>query len=364
MAERLQHPYSWRAWLIAVLVGLLCGVTALSQPIDLVLRGIQFKLHSRPVSGDIVVVGVDDTTLATSGTNGFDRTDTARTIDAIRKAGANRLFVDFVYNRPAPAEDTRMLERAISRWGGNIFMAVLVEDQGGATQSSKLENIGSARQVAIDVIYEASSVWKMPVREENAGVALDSMSSAIAGTYSPDKLYYSPDYGYDYKTIQLIGANTVLKDPKISDALRGKDVILAPTAMSLLDVHFMPGHNVGRLPGAFFHVIGAETLRHGIPSDFGWFPAWILLSALLIAGRFSAVNRLRTVLIMGCPIAAVVTVLAIPVQIAVISVGPALVTGVIIGIAAARRRRQRRTQRHHHEFGTPQFRSAARFKAA
>ena len=121
MAQRLQHPYSWRAWLIAVLAGLLCGVTALSQPIDFVLRGIQFKLHSRPVSSDIVVVGVDDATLASSGTNGFDRADAARTLDSIRNAGAKRVFVDFIYNRPAPDGETRLLERSISRWDKNIF---------------------------------------------------------------------------------------------------------------------------------------------------------------------------------------------------------------------------------------------------
>lgn len=355
MTLRLQHSYSWRAWLIAVLAGLLCGITALSEPIDLVLRGIQFKLHSRPVSGDIVVVGVDDATLVSSGTNGFDRADAARTLDSIRNAGAKRVFVDFIYNRPAPASETLQLERSISLWGKNIFMAVIVEDQNFSTISSDLEHINFAQKISIDAVYAMSALWKLPLMEENGNVKLPGMSSAIARVYTDKERYYWPDYGYDYNTIKVVGASDLNSNPRLAEILRGKDVVFAPTAMSLLDVHFMPSQNGGKIPGVFFQIIGAETLKGGIPLDFGWLPLWALITVVLIVGRLKPKSALNTIVITGSSIGTFIIPLAVPIHIANIAVGPALVTSVIIGIAAARRRRQRRTQSHHHGSGLPNF---------
>ncbi|TXC73573.1 EAL domain-containing protein [Sphingorhabdus soli] len=359
MAERLQHPYSWRAWLIAVLAGLLCGITALSLPIDFIVRGVEFKLHSRPVSGDIVVVGVDDATLAQSGADGFTRADAARTINAIRKAGAKRLFVDFVYDQPAPASMTETLEKAIAGWGDRITMAVMFSSDNAADNSevraSKLTGIERAGRASIGINYQLWGVWQIPYADSIADEILPTFSSRLADLEPTKAQKFWPDYAFDYSTIPTYGASDLTSGKIPSSALAGKDVVFAPLSPSLLDMHFMPGHNPLKVPGVFFHVIGGETLRAGTPLDFGWIPAWALITVALLVGRQWPRKAVSSILIMGSPIAAILTVLAVPTYIAVIAIGPALVTSVIVGIAAARRRRQRRVQSRHHASGLPNF---------
>lgn len=359
MTQRLQHPYSWRAWLIAVLAGLLCGVTAFSQPIDLALRSIQFKLHSRPVSGDIVVVGVDDATLSGSGADGFTRGDAARTIDAIRIAGAKRLFVDFVYNQPAPLAETKKLERAIADWDDRITMAVMFSRDDAKDYSdvriSKLANIDRAKRASIGINYHFWAVWQIPYADSIGTEILPTFSSKLANLQPSHTQKFWPDYALDYQSVPTYSAVDLISEKVGKDFIEDKDVIFAPLSTTLLDMHFMPGQNTEKLPGAFFHVIGAETLRTGIPTDFGWIPAWALITLVLIIGRLKPRHTISTAVIMGTPIVAVIIVLAIPTYIAVISVGPALATSVMVGIAAARRRRQKRTQSHHHGSGLPNF---------
>lgn len=361
MTQRLQHPYSWRAWLIAVLAGLLCGISTISEPIDLVLRGLQFKLHSRSVSGDIVVIGVDDTTIAQSGADGFSRADAADTIIAARKAGAKRLFVDFVYNQPAPASETRKLEHAIAAWGDRVTMAVMFSSDDAADYSkvrvSNLTGIDKSNSASVGINYQLWGVWKIPYADGIGNKILPTFSSRLANLEPKDTQKFWPDYAIDYRTIPTYSAIDVLSGKVGPANLSGKDVVFAPLSPSLLDMHFMPSQsqNVGKLPGVYFHVIGAETLKNGAPLNFGWLPAWALITVVLILGRLKPRRAVSTALILGCPIAAVMMVLVIPTHIAVILVGPALVTSVLIGIAAARRRRQIRTQSHHHGSGLPNF---------
>ncbi len=359
MAERLRHPYSWRAWLIAVLAGLLCGVTAFSQPVDLALKSFQFKLHARPVTGNIVVVGVDDATLAQSGADGFTRADAARTFDAIRKAGAKRLFVDYVYDRPSAEDETKALESAIARWDDRITMAVMFSSDNAANYSevrvSKLSGIDRSKRASIGVNYQFWGAWQIPYADSIGSDILPTFSSRLADLPPTKVGKFWPDYAFDYRTIPTYSAVDLVSGKVSSDALAGKDVVFGPLSPTLLDMHFMPGHNPLKVPGVFFHVIGGETLKTGASLDFGWIPAWSLITMALLVGRLWPRNVFSRVLIMGSPIAAIIVVLAMPTYMAAIAIGPGLVTSVIIGIAAARRRRQRRTQSHHHGSGLPNF---------
>ncbi len=57
---------------------------------------------------------------------------------------------------------------------------------------------------------------------------------------------------------------------KTSDgsAIAGKTVILGVTDPTQNDIHSMPGW--GDQPGVMIHALGAETLKNGLPRNWGW----------------------------------------------------------------------------------------------
>jgi EAL domain-containing protein (putative c-di-GMP-specific phosphodiesterase class I) len=55
---------------------------------------------------------------------------------------------------------------------------------------------------------------------------------------------------------------------------RGKDVVIGTDSDGIGDQYFVPG--TGKMGGAYVHIIGAETLKNGIPRDLGWLPMFLL----------------------------------------------------------------------------------------
>jgi EAL domain-containing protein (putative c-di-GMP-specific phosphodiesterase class I) len=64
-------------------------------------------------------------------------------------------------------------------------------------------------------------------------------------------------------------------DPKV---VKGKDVIVGATTHVLGDNFLVPG--VGQIGGVYIQVIGAETLKSGVPVNLGWWPMFLASLAI------------------------------------------------------------------------------------
>jgi CHASE2 domain-containing sensor protein len=91
--------------------------------------------------------------------------------------------------------------------------------------------------------------------------------------------WFQPDYSIDILSVPSISAGSVLSGKFDLDAVRGKDVIVGATSRTLGDNILIPG--VGLVGGVYAHVIGAQTLKSGVPVDLGWVP--VFLASLLVA---------------------------------------------------------------------------------
>ncbi|HEV2598915.1 hypothetical protein [Sphingopyxis sp.] len=61
---------SWRTLGLSLLLAIVVGFSSIGEPIDRVYDAAVGRVAYRPVSGDIVVVGVDDRAVARSSTAG------------------------------------------------------------------------------------------------------------------------------------------------------------------------------------------------------------------------------------------------------------------------------------------------------
>src|SRR4029079_4777015 len=99
---------------------------------------------------------------------------------------------------------------------------------------------------------------------------------------------YMLDYSIDPKSVPFVSAGDLLTGKIGLGQFAGKKVIIGAAAEILGDQYFIPG--TGKMPGAYVHTIGAETLKRGTPVELGWLLPY--LAALAIAA-FVALRRIE-----------------------------------------------------------------------
>ena len=76
---------SWRTLALSLLLSVAAGLSSIAEPVDRIIEAAIGRLAWRAVSGDIVVVALDEKTLAKYGKNDFSMRRHADVVDAIKK---------------------------------------------------------------------------------------------------------------------------------------------------------------------------------------------------------------------------------------------------------------------------------------
>ena len=360
---------SWRTIGLSLLLSIVVGLAAVSEPVDRVVEAAVGRVAWRPVSGDIVVVALDEKTLAKYGKNDFSMRRHADVVDAIRNAGAKRLFIDFTYERRQNDPELALLANAVKRWQKRVVLAASAKNaQGGKAELTNLPGPAFGTQALIACIgwqYEFWQVWRIPIALEVGGKLVPSFSSLLAHRSSDKGGVYALDYSYRTDTIPYVSAADVLSGDAGRRELEGKDVVFAPTAATFQDNHYLPGSDP--VPGAYIHVVGAETLKRGMPIDIGWLPGLLFAVIALLIGmafrraRWFNAAALATVGIMILGKIVLTTILVSS------SIGAGLFLVATIGANVSRTNRHRSAQRENPVSGLPNFealRSQAPFGSA
>ena len=79
---------SWRTLGLALLLSIIVGFSGAGELPDRVIAMATSRLGDRPVSGDIVIVALDDRTLGQTPGGNFSMTQYGDVVRAIDKAGA------------------------------------------------------------------------------------------------------------------------------------------------------------------------------------------------------------------------------------------------------------------------------------
>ncbi len=348
---------SWRTLGLSLLLSIAVGLSGIGIPIDRILGAAAANLASRPVSGDIVVVALDDRTLALSTNGSFSMTQYAKTIEAIDKAGAKRVFVDFYFDRRENDKDFTQFTTAIRQMGDRAVLAVATKPISGTDRNRSIfpsPAFGpAARRASIAWDDEFWQVWHLPTAYVADGRLLPSFASLLADKPGDRAGLFRIDFSYDTASIKEYSAIDLLSGLVGADQLAGKDVIFAPTASTFQDAYYLPGHN--QVPGAYIHVIGGETLKSGNPIDVGWWPALLLVALSLGIALLPPFQRWFGPVALAAVTMLVIGQAVLATMLVTTSIGAALFFVAAISANVSRKRRRRSAQRENPVSGLPNF---------
>jgi EAL domain-containing protein (putative c-di-GMP-specific phosphodiesterase class I)/CHASE2 domain-containing sensor protein len=280
---------------LAILFGVVSSVIELPLPLEDVYRAARAQLRVRPAPQDIAVIAIDDRTYAHFKRNVPSRVYDSQVIDRLIGSGVQRVVFDKAHGQPeSPAADAAFA-RTIERHRGKVWLGFYPALHQGLQSSEKIvpkpefqENAKLAAMVARANVFGLSIT--LPTEVELDDSSHPSISAVLAGYDGPLR-QYRPDYAFNPRAVPTFSYLDVLEGRVPAEKLRGKNVVIGAAYFESSDYFVMPINDVGRIPGCYFHVLGAHTLKRGVPLDMMWFPA-VGVAALAI--MFMALSRRRS----------------------------------------------------------------------
>lgn len=348
---------SWRTIGLSLLLSVIVGVSSIGEPVDRVIEAAIGRVAWRPVSGDIVIVGVDDKTLQSAQNLELAVADHAKIIKAIDAAGAKRLFIDFSYYRRLTHPDYAKVSAAVRHMDDRVVLAVPAAKMLGTNVKVSYwpsPSMGDrALRACICWEYEFWQVWRVPLAVMADGRLLPSFASLLADRSLDKPALFTLDYSYDTSTITEYSAIDVLTGRVGSKQLAGKYVIFAPTNASSFDRHFLPGHD--KLPGAYIHLIAGEALRRGNPVDIGFAPGLAIAFVVLMASLAVRQGRWYVRAALITTITLVVAKVLLSLSLISVQIGAACFLIAALTANVSRTRRRNSAQRENPVSGLPNF---------
>ena len=288
-SKQKSEPSPNKLLLWVAIAGLIFGLIRLGELPEDLLRAGRNSLHPHRASGGIVVVTIDDQALRDVGRWPWPRRYHAQLTDRLTAAGAKRIFFDILFETRSDAVDDKLLAEAIQR-SGRVTLPVRGQSgpqgtyQPGAPPLEMFGRNARLGSIAIDYNFQ-NVVWNVPYAVSGTGQHLiPSYAASLANRRELSLGKFIPDYSIDPKSIPVVSAAAVLKGQFSPALVNGKDVVIGTSSEVIGDQYFIPG--VGKMGGAYVHVVGAETLKAGTPVSFGWIPAFLLaLGAIAFAVR-------------------------------------------------------------------------------
>lgn len=272
-----------RIAVIAILVGVGSAVIDLPLPLEDGFRAVRSQLRTRPAPQDILVVTIDDASLNELGAQPT-RFHEAVVVERLLDAGVSRIVFDRAHaDLESPAADARFLE-TLKAWPGKIWLGSAPESDSGFQGNAEiLPNPLFRRHASIASMAGKGTPFALslvlPTWVEVGGGYNPSISAVLAG-YEGVPRWYRPDFSIDPNTVASLSYSDAYFGRFRPDEVRGKAVVVGETYFESSDVLYWPGK--GRVAGVIFHVIGAHTLKRGLPTDLAWFPAMLLVAVVVV----------------------------------------------------------------------------------
>lgn len=347
----------WRSLMLALAATIVLSIASVTTPVDRLIEIGIGHLAWRPVSGDIVVVGIDDKSLQSITSENATVPFHAELINKINASGAKRLFIDYTYEHRSSDPRFPDLVDSVKKMGNRAVLAVPISKYSGNNAVVEFwpsESFGpEAQRACICWEYLVWQVWRIPVAVNANGKVIPTFSSIMANLPLSEPQQVAIDYAYDTSTIPTYSATALLNNQVPATALQGKDVVLASMGSSSTDRHYFPGHDL--VAGAYIHVVAGETLKRGIPVDLHWvFP--LLIAASIICGLIYAERTQKLLLIsLGTAIALLLTKTILSQYLINISVGPAALFLAISSYMIIRARHKHSAQQYNPVTSLPNF---------
>lgn len=289
----------WKLLLWTAVAAFVFGLIQLGEVPEDMLRVARNKVHSHKASGDIVFVAVDDRSLREIGRWPWPRRKHAELIDRLSQTGVKRTFLDIIIHGRSERTDDDLLVSSIEK-ARNVTLAVSARSvTGSVSNPDLLPPIIFSRHAKLGLINFAynyqNAVWRIDYSRKVGSNQVPSFAGKLANAAPKPGQTFILDYSVDPSTVPVVAAVDVLAGRFNPRMLKGKDVVIGTASDGIGDQYFIPGW--GKMPGAYVHILGAETLKSGTPRYLGWFPALLLgLGACWLATKRKSAGQVSFIL--------------------------------------------------------------------
>jgi EAL domain-containing protein (putative c-di-GMP-specific phosphodiesterase class I)/CHASE2 domain-containing sensor protein len=272
------------------------GASRIGEPIEDFLRDLRDLARNQEASGELVIIGIDDRSLASIDAWPWPRRHYATLIEKLEQSGATSIYFDLDFSSRSNPVDDELLRRAFVRSAIPVTLPVQrVVDPASREEFELLPLPELRREVELASITAnhnfRGQVRKLPYRVQVAGGEVPSLSAKIARIAGPAGKVYPIDFSIDPRSIRTISAQDLLTGRVDAGLLRGKKALIGATTSQIGDEFMVPVR--GMMPGVYIQALGAETLWKQTPVQLGWLPP--ALVALLAAVALVRVRDRRVI---------------------------------------------------------------------
>ena len=188
------------AWLLCGLAGALIGVSGLGQGVEHTLSEMDVQIRQHPASGAVHIVEIDAHSIATIARWPWPRSNYARVVDQLRRAGAASIVFDVDFSAySTPAEDAAFAD-ALRRAGGKVVLPAFSQRTGGNregwTDSMPIPSLREhAAAAAVSILPDHDGyVRRAPIGVTVAGLPRPSLSATLAGVAGSSDQDFAIDF--------------------------------------------------------------------------------------------------------------------------------------------------------------------------
>ncbi|MEY4502328.1 MAG: hypothetical protein RIS52_2218, partial [Pseudomonadota bacterium] len=283
---RLRDPRR-KVLLWAVLLSVFCGALELSDPLDLALQGIRNRIRSQPVSGQTIVVDIDERSAAAYGGYSVNNDINAEAIKRLNAIGAAHIYFAQPINTSQSPEADQKLVAALKATAVPVSLPVKFRVENRTGKKIPTRSAGIFRAFANEV---ATTSWvhpfgyspRIPYSVDIGGQLFPSLAASLAAKKTRSKDEFDVDYSFDPASVPIFSLKDLVDGKIARESIRGRSIVIGSILDGSQSTRFYIGY--GRDSVLFLHIIASESIKNGSPIHIGWLIG--LLFSFLIATVF------------------------------------------------------------------------------
>jgi diguanylate cyclase (GGDEF)-like protein len=227
------------------------------------LYDARFDLSSRPSTGEIAMVDIDERSIGAVGIWPWPRSIHATIVDRLTEHGAAAIAFDIDFSSASTEPGDAAFEASLARAGGGVILAA--ERQRLSASSPEIGLVSALPRfdrhswaALVDVKLENGVVRWVPYAGAFGKDLIPSLTAVLAGRPSPPDGKVSIDYTIDPTTIDRISVIDLIEGRVPRSRIEGRKIIVGASAVSLKDYFIVPRY--GSIPGALVQALAVDTL--------------------------------------------------------------------------------------------------------
>jgi signal transduction histidine kinase len=337
--------------LAALAAGALVTTAAATRSLDrfeLPVRDLVLRAMARESSQHVMVVAVDERSLAREGAWPWDREKIAGLVDRIAATpGVDVIALDILLSEERPGDG----DLAVALARKPAILAATLGDDGWILPPARLRSVTETGHAMLDLDHDGV-LRRLMSTKQNGELALPALAIAATGAAVPVGRMIVPRFATRPDSIPTVSATDILHGDPLPLADR-RIVFIGVAARGMGDHAVIPGER-GTVPGVVVHALVAEDLVEGRLMQ----RAWPLVNGALAAIAVLLAGWRRYVALIVPAVALAALIAGVETALVTLALTVVIATAVRETLVAVRtqRERTRETEARHvlvHELRTP-----------